>query len=462
MKASELRYLRDSIHAHLRWHFAPAGQEIYERASIRWVPMSHIAHPADRAVFVPIDVPVEVEPCGPWVVPFGSSQLTLWNRLMPPSSDWKIDDEAQPLWYRHPNGSVMPAWNLAPTLFDLLTLREERESESRDVYGRYVAAMSPRSRLGLLQAPIFNDSVAALVAACDGYHREGTPVSSLRPELVLPPCLVLSHDLDQVRGNDRWTQLARLARVLRPRIATVRFSNLWYAFRNAVQPRRYYFDNVIGMIAVERMLGYTSALYFLNGRGGRLGARSGSAPIRELAAVIPRAWSIGIHYNFDTFLAEQPFRNQQRELEELLGIPMISGRAHYLRFDGLRSWKFLASRGIRVDESLGYPDAVGYRAGIAGTFAPFDTETGSPLPLLEMPLVAMESALTEGGAEAAVEIFERLLRHLSVVGGALSLLFHPGQFHNPEYPETLGLYRRLLGVARALDARSITAEQMLS
>jgi hypothetical protein len=461
MTAAAVRYLRSCVSDHLRRCFAPEGQAAYENAPVRWVPMAEIAQPTERAVFIPIDAPAPPQPDAPWRVPFGTTHLTLWNRLKPPSPDWRPDDDGRPLWYRHPCGAVTPAWNLAPTLFDLLTLREERESDARDAHGRFVAAMSPRASLELLQAPLFNDSVAALVAACDGLRHRDALSAALRPELVRRPALVLSHDLDQLRGNDRWTQLARLSRVFRPRVSAVRLRNLWYACLNAAQPRRYYFDNVVGMLAVERMLGYTSSLYFLNGQGGRFGARSGSGLIKELAALVPGKWSRGIHYNFDTFLDAERFRAQQRELEELLGMPVVTGRAHYLRFDGLRSWRFLASRGIHVDESLGYPDAIGYRAGIAGPFVPFDTVAESTLPVLEMPLVVMESALTEQGPDEAVEIFVGLMRHLCVVGGALSLLFHPGQFHNPEYPETLGVYRRLLGVARDLGARSSTAAQLV-
>jgi hypothetical protein len=77
--------------------------------------------------------------------------------------------------------------------------------------------------------------------------------------------------------------------------------------------------------------------------------------------------------------------------------------------------------------------------------------------LVEMPMIFMEGALVECYPIDPADIFERHMSHIAEVGGAISLLFHPGQFHNPEYPETMGLYRRLLGIARFYGARSVNA-----
>lgn len=456
MLPAEIRYLDEIVRAHVRRFFTDAAKSALEATPLRWCALADAAQPRERALFIPTDVVPDPAPTDAWRVPFGRTQLTLWNALPPPSPEWRLQDPSAPLWYVHPCGAVMPAWNLASTLFDLLTLREETSNPARDPHGRFIGGMSPRAGAGLLEAPIFNDSVAALVAACVGLQKAGVPLATLAPELVGPPVLVLSHDLDQLRGNDVWTQVVRMSRAVLPRgRAFPRLRNAWLALVNVVLPRRYYFDNIVGMIAVERMLGFTSSLYFLNGTAGRFGARSGSGLIPAVAAVTPVGWDLGLHYNHDTHLDRQCFSAQRAELEALLARCVVSGRAHYLRFDPARSWRFFEEMGIQADETLGYYDRIGYRAGIAGPFQPYDAESGRAMPLVEMPMVIMEGALVEQYPSAPAETFERHMRHIAVVGGAVSLLFHPGQFHNPEYPETLGLYRRLLGCARQLGARSV-------
>jgi hypothetical protein len=461
MLATEIRYLEETVCAHVHRFFRDAARTAFEAMPPRWCTMVEAAHPQERALFIPTDVLPGTEPGDAWEVPFGGTRLTLWNALPPPSSEWRLQDPSAPLWFVHPCGAVMPAWNLARTLFDLLTLKEETSRPERDAHGRFIGRLSPRAEAGLLEAPIFNDSVAALVAACVGLQRDGEPYAALATGLVKPPVLVLSHDLDQLRGNDVWTQVVRLSRAVLPRgRAFPQVRNAWLALVNAILPRRYYFDNIVGMIAIERMLGFTSSLYFLNGTGGRFGARSGPGLIPDVAAMTPAGWDLGLHYNHGTHLEPQAFAAQRTELEALLGRRVVAGRAHYLRFDPARSWRFYADMGIQADESVGYYDRIGYRAGIAGPFRPYDAGSGQALPLVEMPMVFMEGALVEQYPADPVEAFERHLCHIAVVGGAASLLFHPGQFHNPEHPETLGLYRRLLGRARQLGARSVNARDL--
>lgn len=456
MIASEIKYLKNEIKSHVSRFFTSEARSAFESTQIRWVSMADIAHPVDKAIYIPIDVFADTVPVDAWEVPFNNTKLTFWNKIPQPSSEWRLMDTAAPLWYVHPSGAIMPAWNLAPTLFDLLTLKEETTEQSRDLHGRFVGKMSPRAEKGLLESPIFNDSVAALVAGCVGLKSTGLPDVTLLPGLVEPLVLVLSHDLDQLRGNDFWTQVVRISRAVLPkRGASAAIRNLWFVLVNAMLPRRYYFDNIIGMIEIERMFGFTSSLYFLNGTGGRFGARSGSDLIPEVAALTPNDWDLGIHYNYDTHLDSEAFTAQRAELESLLGRRVFSGRAHYLRFDPSRSWNFYSTMGIQSDESLGYYDRIGYRAGIAGPFRPYDPSIGSSIQMIEMPMVFMEGALVEQHPLDPVNTFERHISHIKKVGGAISLLFHPGQFNNPEFKETLGLYIRLLKVAHFYGARSV-------
>jgi hypothetical protein len=458
MLASEINYLNDLIKLHVHRFFTDEARSAFESVPMRWTTLADVAHPVDQAIYIPTDVDAGTLPDDAWEVAFGKTKLIFWNKLPLPSNEWRVLDTNSPLWYVHQCGAVMPAWNLARTLFDLLTLKEETTDSFRDLHGRFVGKMSPRAKKGLLESPIFNDSVAAIVAACVGLRRTGLPDASLLPGLVGQIFIVLSHDLDQLRGNDIWTQAVRLSRALLPRRGFYpAIRNLWFMLVNAVLPRRYYFDNIVGMIEIERMFGFTSSLYFLNGVGGRFGARSGSDLIPAVESLTPRGWDLGIHYNYDTHLNQKAFDAQRVELESLLGRQVVAGRAHYLRFDPSKSWHFYTTMGIQVDETLGYYDRIGYRAGIAGPFRPYDPSIGSAISLIEMPMVFMEGALVEQYPHDPAGAFEQHLRHISVVGGAISLLFHPGQFNNPEYQETLGLYHSLLRLARYYGARSINA-----
>lgn len=464
MLQSEVLYLQDVISKHIERFFTAEAIKAFKQTTIKWCSISQIKEPTVPGIYIPVDVQISEIPKDFWEVPFDATSLTFWNPLVAPSTDWVIDDEIHPLWFVHHSGAIMPAWNLAPTLFHLLTLKEEVLIRSRDVHDRFIGKSSPRYKYGLLEKPIFNDSIFALVGACFDFNMSQSlnKIKNKKIKLVKPPILVLSHDLDQLRGNDLWTQAVRALRVLLPRCNHYsRFKNIWFLFLNCIHPKRYYFDNVMGMISVEQMLNMKSSLYFLNGSKGRFGARSGVSLIPRLLQNISDRWNLGIHYNYDTHLNPKIFCSQLEELKTIVKAPVITGRSHYLRFNPEKSWKFFEEMGIKVDESVGYYDLIGYRAGIAGPFNPYDFETKEAMNLIEIPLIVMDGALLEQYQENAEHIFEKKLKHLSIVGGLMSMLFHPGIFNNPEYPEALGLYRRMLGYANDIGINSMTSRDFI-
>jgi len=457
MQLSEANYLWRQILQHTKRFFTPEAVEMLNSVEVRFLAYGEAVALQKPVVAIPIDIDAPVHPEDPYRVPFNSTKLTLWNPMPLPREDgWTcLPSNDAPLWYRHDLGTLIPAWNIFGNLFDLLTLREEIKNPLRDTHGRFTGAMSPRREAGLLAVPAFNEGVAALVAACSGLFKHSYPRFDLEG-LVKPPVLVLSHDNDILRGNDIWTQSVRFFRIFQPLLhfKAPRCMNVWWMLRNAFYPKAYYLDNLAGMVDVERMLGYTSTYYFLNGFGGRFGARSGSALIPEALSQIPADSPVGVHYNYDTLLDAEKFNAQLAALSAYLDRPIAGGRAHYLRFDPQKSFSFLADSGIKCDESVGYSDCIGYRCGIAGAFQPYDHLTGRALPLLEVPLTIIESTLVDQFPRDPVNAFKQLLTHISRIGGAVSLLIHPGLFFNPEFPETRGLYRRLLGVARQMSAQS--------
>lgn len=452
-------YLWGQILRHAHVFFAPQAFEALRRLDVVFAPAAD-AYTLDRpGVVIPTDIETEIGPRNSFSAPFNGTSVCLWPRLpIPDSTGWKpVASESIPLWFQHRSGTLVPAWNLFGTLCDLLTFREEREIADRDQHGRFVGRFSPRDASALLEVPVFNNAVAVLVGAALGLSQGGIPKLDLSGQ-VLPPRIILSHDCDILRGNDRWTQAVRLFRVWAPlrRARPPRLQNLWWAVRNAARPHDFYLDNVAGLVTLERMFGYRSTFYVLNGSGGRFGARSGSHLIPGLLALIPEEWQTGIHYNYDTFLDSSRFCEQQNELERISDRPMVAGRAHYLRFDAARSPAFFDRHGIRVDESAGYPDRIGYRCGIGGCFQPHNPASRAALDIVEVPMNVMDGALVAQYGTESVAAFERMLTHLSRVGGALSLVFHPGLFFNPEMSEYRHLYHQLLQSCRALGAVSET------
>jgi O-antigen/teichoic acid export membrane protein len=437
------------------------GLRLLHNARIRVMPSESVREARGPEIVLPADISTPLTPQEPRQVPFNGTFLTLFNPLLRPGSEWQaLPNETAPAWWRHPTGVLTPAWNMLGNVYDLLTFREDAEITARDRHGRLPVAASARTAAAIGKVPVVNEALALLLDAIAGMERGAAPNFRL-DGLIEAPALVLSHDCDLLRGDDAITQSIRAYRIMQPclRGRAPRLGLLRIIFANYRHPYRYFLDDLIKMLAVECRFGYRSVMYVLNGTGGRFGARSGLGAVRRLLQRVPAGWEIGIHYNYDTFHQPDRFASQKAEIEALIGEAVTAGRAHYLRFDPRKSPAFVAERGIRFDESIGWSSQNGYKAGIAAPFRPLNETVGRRLEVIELPLVFMDANVVEG--EDGYLSFKNLFGHLEKIGGVISVLFHPGTFANPERPDLESLYLRILEFANEARARNLMPSDII-
>jgi len=461
MSQDSAEYALQEILFAARFIATEKGLRLLRNARIRVVPGESVQDARGPEIVLPADVATPLAPQEPRQVPFNGTFLTLFNPVPRPGSEWRaLPDEAAPAWWYHPTGTLTPAYNMLGNVYDLLSFREDAELAARDRHGRLPVAVSPRTPAGIGKVPVANEALALLLDAIAAMERGAAPTFRL-DGLIEAPALVLSHDCDLLRGDDAITQAIRAYRIVQPclRGRAPRLRLLGIIFANFRHPYRYFLDDLIKMLAVERRFGYRSIMYVLNGTGGRFGARSGLAAVRRLLERVPAGWEIGIHYNYDTFHQPGRFAAQKAEIEALIGEAVTAGRAHYLRFDPRRSPAFVAERGIRFDESVGWSSQNAYKAGIAAPFRPLNEAVGSRVDVIELPLVFMDTNVAEG--EDGYLSFKNLLGHLEKIGGVIGVLFHPGTFSNPERPDLEGLYFGILQLANEARARNLMPSDIM-
>lgn len=346
----------------------------------------------------------------------------------------------QPWLWRNSSGAFMLSFNLAGFIEHFLGFGEERLLKARDGHGRLPLEASTLYKLGVLHEPLLNQYLFAILAFAKG---QAVGLEACDPSIhVLPPVLVLSHDCDQLRGNDLISQSIRFYRFFAPlkRLRFPAFSNLRHIVENALFPRKYFFDDALAMLAAERRLGFRSVFYFLNGIGGRFGARSGPQIISEFVQRLPADTELGIHYNYRYVFDRKKLSSQLKELEKLTGRTVRSGRAHYLVFDPNNSFDLLEDVGIQADESMGFSTGNGFRVGFAGAFRVFQFGSGNH-NVVEIPLHFMDSNTVPRDDEYDVLL---MVAKVEKVGGVITMLYHPGTFNTPETPELKGIYEKYL------------------
>lgn len=146
-------------------------------------------------------------------------------------------------------------------------------------------------------------------------------------------------------------------------------------------------------------------------------------------------FEIGLHGSFNTYDNSKLLELQKRELEEIIGTPIVSTRQHYLHFDVTKTPKTHVDIGIKSDSTLGFNNDIGFRA---GTAFPFYFEANKKF-LLEIPLLIMDSALynnAQFGYEKAIEKVLTVIDYVEQVQGCLTINFHPDYFHLDKYFKT--------------------------
>jgi peptidoglycan/xylan/chitin deacetylase (PgdA/CDA1 family) len=222
------------------------------------------------------------------------------------------------------------------------------------------------------------------------------------------------------------------------------------------------------IVAEEREHDARSTFFVMSGHGHRA---DGAAPEayerlrpRLVETLVEAGAEVGLHGSY--LAAEELDRlAMERVLLAQLDGPLVGHRYHYLRVDPHRNLVPLARLGFHYDTSLGFPDALGFRAGIAHPFRPWDMEHDRPSDLVEVPLAVMDATLAEEryeglSAAAAKPRILALLDWAAEHGGGFSILWHPERFDSPSARGWDRLYFDVIDAVRERGGVCVSAREL--
>jgi hypothetical protein len=169
-------------------------------------------------------------------------------------------------------------------------------------------------------------------------------------------------------------------------------------------------------------------------------------------------FEIGVH-GIDAWWDRAAAADELREVAELTGQAELGVRMHWLYFDS-SSFATVEQAGFRYDATIGYNDAVGFRAGTTQVFRPLSVER-----LLELPLHIQDTALFFPGRmncaeQEALDLCQRILDWTQRLGGVSTLSWHERSLA-PER-QWDGAYWWLLAQLRQRDAYVGSARDVVS
>jgi hypothetical protein len=235
-------------------------------------------------------------------------------------------------------------------------------------------------------------------------------------------------------------------------------------------PRRERYGDFMEWLRLEERFGFRSTFFFLpypdsdphvcdgdyrfsdrvrfDGREVRV-----TDMMREIASA---GWEVGLHGTFNSACREGLLRRQKETVERIIGREVISIRQHYLHHVPGVTHRLQSDAGLRVDSTLGYNRAVGLKLGTSHPFRVWDAQSRAPLPLMEVPLTAMDTSLVsmglhQTGPAAAIENLKKIGQGIAESGGVFCLNWHP---HYLPVPSIHEVYLELLSWAKDLGAAS--------
>jgi len=384
-------------------------------------------------------IPADVERRARWVLDsIGATDVGFGDDLPYDAQAWEQVERGE-----------LPDDDLAAGFYHLA--RVEERHAPRDEHGRFRAEWS---RLDPLDPPLERLR-----------KRLGVADKTLR--------VALTHDVD---NPWRWTRIGvrGTAARLKRNVVGVR---LGPAVREATALAAAPVHRVRGtdpnwrfeqIVAEERRRGARGSTFFV--LAGHHDPHDGASPERYdelrprlVQTLLQTGAEIGLHGSYTAADDSVRLAEEKAKLEALAG-PVSGHRYHYLRGDPHRN---IARLPFRYDTTLGFPDAVGFRAGIARPFHPWDHDSDAPADILEIPLAAMDATLAEErylnlSAKRAEPRVNALLDWAAANGGAFAILWHPDRFDPLSSGGWDRLYSRVLDGVQARGGVCMSAAELSS
>lgn len=204
------------------------------------------------------------------------------------------------------------------------------------------------------------------------------------------------------------------------------------------------FDDIMRL---EKKYDSTSSFFFLSTNEDIKRFRYNIEDLgNELGTILDNGFEVGLHGGYYSFKDLNKIKAEKIRLEKVIGKKVYGYRNHYLRMSIPETWDILAKLGFKYDTTYGFTNAVGFRNGLCHPFYPYNNKTKKNIPILELPLIIMDSALLKSGGtmEGAWKLFKSLLDSVEKNNGVLTVLWHNDVFDCYFKNASLKIYERIL------------------
>ncbi|MBC7948569.1 MAG: polysaccharide deacetylase family protein [Chitinophagaceae bacterium] len=306
--------------------------------------------------------------------------------------------------------------------FFLLSRYEEYQPHEKDEYGRFPSSDSLAHKEAFLHLPVIDLWIRDLTSiACSKFPS----AAFARPSFEFLP----TYDIDMAwsfKHKGFWRNLGGMLRSLsKGKIQELR-ERARVLTGSHVDP----FDAFDWLNHLHEHYSLNPYYFFLVARR-RASLDKNISPTNEAMQQLIRdhakKYKVGIHPSWMSGDNESMLKEEISTLSLLINKPIIESRQHYIRFNLPHGYRRLIKAGIKIDFSMGYGDANGFRASTCMPFYWYDLEKEVSTELLLFPFCFMEAnAFYENkiSADEALAEMRRLHRVVKSVNGHFIMIWH--------------------------------------
>ena len=361
-----------------------------------------------------------------------------------------------------PAGSTADLPTMPEELSRLLLRTEELERDVRDRWGRWEFGHSENFRRGMLGVPEVDEWLAGVRGRIGAGSRP--PLWPDGHSFVVCP----SHDVDMMTRT--WTP-SQVVRSLGVALSESRGRDRTEAVLKACGRALVYGTSrapssaatLQRCVDIELARGVRGSYFFTvhpPGRAAwydsvytvndRLVYGDERRRVRDVMSEVAQAgFDVGLHGSSASATDARLLSAQREVLEDAIGSEVRTIRQHWLHWDVRVTPVAQAAAGLSADSTLGFNRNVGFRAGTSFPFFFSMPDNVRAADVLEVPLIAQESALFAANAleldeSLARDVVQKLVDRVAAVGGVFTALIHP---HSLLDDRVTSLYTWLLDYA---------------
>ncbi|MAT38510.1 MAG: hypothetical protein CL946_02775 [Ectothiorhodospiraceae bacterium] len=340
--------------------------------------------------------------------------------------------------------------DLVSAVFFFLSQHEEWSIPDRDKYNRFQAASSVLGKAGLLSRPVVYEYAGMIAHAC---VLGGIELPDKARYNGKSSAIVLTHDIDFIwKSRPSWfvREMLRTVKSRNEESLASRIQNLLSYAKPPNPASDPYARSINEMYRLEEAADIRSTWFFKAGGRAREDIRySLQQPFVQshFERLKTAKHEVGIHPSFDAYVDSFMFERELFALESASDRDILSCRQHYLRSEYPETARIQSDLGIRYDSTLGFAEHEGFRNGTCHPFLLYDHEAGKPIPVWEIPLIAMDGTLKQYRGLSPEDSFMRIRELVNTVQrcrGAAALLFHNTIYDPHEWEGWSGVFERTI------------------